>query len=151
MGVQGVWGWLMVAAAAAVLLSLAAAGVTALLLRLLPKGRSRAIVILLPHTLIFCRRLLTNHAVPWRARFVVGGGLLYAASPITLVPDFIPVIGKLDNILALIVAIRLSVRLIPLPILIEAWPGEQRQLRLLVGRRLTKATAMIITPGSKQT
>ncbi|GAC1664515.1 MAG: DUF1232 domain-containing protein [Candidatus Dormibacteraceae bacterium] len=143
MGIPGVWGWLIVAAAVAMILSLVASGVVALLLRFLPEGRLRAMVILLPHTLIFCRRLLTHPAVPWRARFVLGCGLLYAASPITLIPDFIPVIGKVDNILVLIVGIRLSAAMIPAPVLIQAWPGEPRQLRLLVGRRLSKATAVI--------
>jgi uncharacterized membrane protein YkvA (DUF1232 family) len=145
------WSWLIVAAAVAILISLGASGTIALLLKVLPEGRARAMVILLPHTLLFCRSLLTHPAVPWRARFVLGGGLLYAASPITLVPDFVPVIGKLDNVLAIIVAIRLSAALIPGPVLVEAWPGEQQQLRLLVGRRLSKATPMSITNGSKQT
>jgi hypothetical protein len=46
------------------------------------------------------------------------------------------VIGKLDNVLAVVIAIRLSVALIPVPVLIEAWPGERGQLRMLAGRRI---------------
>jgi uncharacterized membrane protein YkvA (DUF1232 family) len=145
-----IWSWLVVAAAAAILLSLAASATIALLLKVLPEGRARAMVILLPHTLVFCRRLLTNPAVPWRARIVLGSGLLYAASPITLVPDFIPVIGKLDNVFALIVAIRLSVALIPVPVLIAAWPGEPGQLRPLVGRRLPQTNPAMITTRSSE-
>jgi uncharacterized membrane protein YkvA (DUF1232 family) len=122
--------------AAAIVLSLAASATIALLLRFLPKGRARSLVILLPYTLLFCRRLLTHRAVPWRARVTLSSGLLYAASPVTLVPDFIPVIGKLDNVLAVVIAIRLSVALIPVPVLIEAWPGERGQLRMLAGRRI---------------
>ena len=133
---MGVWGWLLAAAAAAIVLSLAASASIAVLLRFLPEGRARSWVILLPYTLVFCRRLLTNRAVPWRARVTLSAGLLYAASPVTLVPDFIPVIGKLDNVLAVVIAIRLSVALIPVPVLIEAWPGERGQLRMLAGRRI---------------
>jgi hypothetical protein len=62
-----IWRWLLVAAAAAIILSLAASATIALLLRVLPEGRARAMVIVLPQTLVFCTRLLTNPAVPWRA------------------------------------------------------------------------------------
>jgi uncharacterized membrane protein YkvA (DUF1232 family) len=130
--------WLLVAAAAAIILSLAASAVIALLLRFLPEGRARTLVMLFPYTLVFCRRLLAHRSVPWRARVVLTSGLLYAASPITLVPDFIPVIGKLDNVLAVVIAIRLSVAFIPVPVLIEAWPGERGQLRMLAGARIPK-------------
>lgn len=51
-----------------------------------------------------------------------------------MVPDFIPVILKLDNVLAVVIAIRLCVALIPVPVLVEAWPGECRQLCMLAGR-----------------
>ena len=136
MGTLGVWQWLILALAAEITLSLATTSLIVLLLRFLPEGRARAIVILFPYSLLFCRRLLKNPAVPRRARIVLGSGLLYAASPITLIPDFVPVIGKLDNILAVVIAIRVSVALVPVPVLIDAWPGERDQLRTLVGRRI---------------
>jgi uncharacterized membrane protein YkvA (DUF1232 family) len=141
MNIPALWSWLLAAAAAAIILSLAASAIVALLIKVLPEGRARTLVILFPYTLVFCRRLLTDRAVPWRARIVLGAGLLYAASPITLVPDFIPVIGKLDNVLAVVIAIRLSVALIPVPVLTEAWPGDRGQLRLLAGRRIPKEEA----------
>ena len=110
-------------------------GLLAALLRILPDGRTRSVVILLPHTLLFCRRLLTHRAVPMRARAILTLGLVYAASPVTLIPDFIPVVGKVDNVLAVVISIRLSMALIPAAVLIECWPGKPEHLRLLVGRR----------------
>lgn len=127
--------WLLLVAAAAVTLSVVASATIALLLKLVPEGRARAIIVLFPYTVTFCRRLLLHPAVPWRARFVISAGLLYAVSPITLVPDFIPVVGKVDNVLAVVIALRLSVTLVPAPVLLEAWPGDRGQLRLLIGRR----------------
>jgi len=124
------------ALAAATLLSvLAMSGLLAALLRILPEGRTRSIVILLPHTLVFCRRLLTHRAVPMRARVILTLGLVYAASPLTLIPDFIPVLGKVDNVLAVIISIRLSMAFIPAAVLVECWPGKREHLRFLVGRR----------------
>jgi len=70
-----------------------------------------------------------------RARVILTFGLVYAASPVTLIPDFIPVVGKVDNVLAVVVSIRLSMAFIPDSVLIECWPGKPEHLRLLVGRR----------------
>jgi uncharacterized membrane protein YkvA (DUF1232 family) len=64
-------------------------------------------------------------------------GFLDAASPITLIPDFVTVIGKVDNVLAL----RWSSRMIPPQVLATAWPGKPSQLKLLVGKRATEVAA----------
>jgi uncharacterized membrane protein YkvA (DUF1232 family) len=60
---------------------------------------------------------------------------------VTIIPDFVPVIGKVDNILALVLALRWSSKMIPLPVLVEAWPGKPSQLRLLVGKRAAATAA----------
>jgi len=60
------------------------------------------------------------------------GRVLYAVSPITIIPDFVPVIGKVDNVLALLVALRWASKMTPTEVLLEAWPGKPSQLRLLV-------------------
>ena len=51
--------------------------------------------------------------VPLLARFVIGLVVAYALSPIDLIPDFIPVIGYLDDILILPLGIWLAIRLTP--------------------------------------
>jgi uncharacterized membrane protein YkvA (DUF1232 family) len=43
--------------------------------------------------------LLRHPQTPWYAKAVGGATLLYAVSPIDLIPDFIPVIGHLDDLL----------------------------------------------------
>jgi hypothetical protein len=50
------------------------------------------------------------------------------------------VIGKVDNVLALVLALRWSGKMIPTQVLLEAWPGKPSQLRLLVGKRAADAT-----------
>jgi uncharacterized membrane protein YkvA (DUF1232 family) len=54
---------------------------------------------------------------PWYARLLVAGVVAYALSPFDLVPDFIPVIGYLDDLLLLPLGIALAIRLIPDPVL----------------------------------
>lgn len=56
---------------------------------------------------------------PWYARVVVVCVLAYALSPIDLIPDPIPILGYLDDLLLLPLGIALAIRLIPPPVLAE--------------------------------
>lgn len=51
--------------------------------------------------------------VPWLAKLVIALVVGYALSPIDLIPDFIPVLGYLDDLLLLPLGIWLAVRLVP--------------------------------------
>lgn len=56
---------------------------------------------------------------PLSAKVVAIGVVAYALSPIDLLPDFIPVIGYIDDLLILPLGIILAVRLIPIPLMTE--------------------------------
>jgi uncharacterized membrane protein YkvA (DUF1232 family) len=56
--------------------------------------------------------------VPWYAKIVAAGVAAYALSPIDLIPDFVPVIGYLDDVILVPLGIALAIRLIP-PALLE--------------------------------
>ncbi|MCS5600925.1 MAG: YkvA family protein [Paracoccus sp.] len=51
--------------------------------------------------------------VPWLAKVVAVGVVTYALSPIDLIPDFIPVLGYLDDAILVPLGILLAVRLVP--------------------------------------
>jgi uncharacterized membrane protein YkvA (DUF1232 family) len=51
--------------------------------------------------------------VPWQAKLVVALVVAYAASPIDLIPDFIPVLGYLDDLVILPLGILLALKMIP--------------------------------------
>ncbi|RRI02746.1 DUF1232 domain-containing protein [Mesorhizobium tamadayense] len=51
--------------------------------------------------------------VPWYAKAAAGAVAAYALSPIDLIPDFIPIIGYLDDLLIVPLGIMLAVKLIP--------------------------------------
>jgi len=57
--------------------------------------------------------------VPWPAKAVAGAIAAYAFSPIDLIPDFIPIIGLLDDSILLPLGILLATRLIPAPLMAE--------------------------------
>ncbi|MGG1516991.1 YkvA family protein [Paenibacillus oryzisoli] len=57
--------------------------------------------------------------VPWYAKLVTALVVAYAFSPIDLIPDFIPVLGYLDDLIIIPLGITLALRLIPQPIIEE--------------------------------
>ena len=64
--------------------------------------------------------------VPWAAKAVAGAVAAYALSPIDLIPDFIPVLGLLDDALLVPLGIMLAVRLIPPPLMAELRAEAER-------------------------
>jgi len=57
--------------------------------------------------------------VPWHAKALATAIAAYALSPVDLIPDFIPVLGYLDDLVIVPVGILLVVRLIPAPLMAE--------------------------------
>lgn len=60
---------------------------------------------------------LRKKETPWYAKLLAGITVGYALSPIDLIPDFIPIIGYLDDLIILPLLILLSIRMIPKTIL----------------------------------
>ncbi|TPK83000.1 YkvA family protein [Mesorhizobium sp. B2-4-17] len=57
--------------------------------------------------------------VPWHAKAVAGAVAAYALSPIDLIPDFIPIIGYLDDLIIVPLGIMLAVKLVPVDLMRE--------------------------------
>jgi uncharacterized membrane protein YkvA (DUF1232 family) len=57
--------------------------------------------------------------VPWYAKAVAAAVAAYALSPIDPIPDFIPILGHLDELVVLPLGIRLAVKLIPPQLMAE--------------------------------
>ncbi len=79
--------------------------------------------------------------VPWYAKTLALSTAAYALSPIDLIPDFIPVLGYLDDLILLPAAILLTIRLIPLELMVEF--REQAEKRLSGRRLISRAAACI--------
>lgn len=62
---------------------------------------------------------MKHQNTPWYAKAVGGLALVYALSPIDLIPDFIPFFGMLDDLLILPALIALTIRWIPAAVLEE--------------------------------
>lgn len=76
--------------------------------------------------------------VPWYAKAIAAATVAYALSPIDLIPDFVPVLGYLDDLVIVPAGILLAVRLIPAGTL-----AELRRRSDAVGRLPTSRTGLI--------
>jgi uncharacterized membrane protein YkvA (DUF1232 family) len=73
--------------------------------------------------------------VPRRARVAVVIALLWVLSPIDLIPEFLPIIGPLDDVLVIALAFRYAARQVPRAVLFEAWPADARILERLLPKQ----------------
>ena len=89
----------------------------------------------MPDCVGLIRRLLRDPRVPRRAKAALWLLLPYLASPIDLVPDFIPVLGHLDDAVLVAAALAYVVRRSGREVVEELWPGSEAGLRAIL--RLT--------------
>lgn len=91
---------------------------------------------LLPDTVRLLKRLAADRQLPRRIRVVLAGVLIFLASPIDLIPDFIPVLGYADDVIITALALRWVTRTAGPEALARHWPGTPAGLAAL--RRLCR-------------
>jgi uncharacterized membrane protein YkvA (DUF1232 family) len=105
------------------------------LARRLPPGAAKDLATVLPACATTARRLRRDDRVPRRAKVAVALAGLWVLSPIDLIPEFLPIIGPLDDVVVVALALRYAARRVPRAVLFEAWPAEPRILERLVPAR----------------
>lgn len=80
--------------------------------------------------------------VSWGARLLVAAIVAYAFSPIDLIPDFIPVLGYLDDAILLPLGIMLAIRMIPPDVLAEY--RAKAETMLDSGKPVSKGVTFVI-------
>src|SRR4051794_21982415 len=108
-------------------------GLLILLARRLPEGAAEELARVLPACLTTGPRRRRPPAVPGRAKLAVGFAGLWVLSPIDLIPEFLPVIGPLDDVVVVALALRYAARSVPRDVALEAWPGDRRIVERLLG------------------
>ena len=125
-------GWLQ-----AILIAVAVVIVSWLLLivlaRRLPPGVAKDLAAFLPDCVTAMRALRRDPRVPRRAKIALLVAVLWVLSPIDLIPEFLPVIGPLDDVIAVALLLRYAARSVPRQVVLEAWPGERRLIERLLG------------------
>ncbi len=86
----------------------------------------------------------SDKRTPFLAKLVIGLTIGYLLSPIDLIPDFIPILGLLDDLIIVPLLIVLSIRLIPASILQDARKGAIENSKNHKGTNWTAAIIIII-------
>lgn len=124
--------WLMVGAAIALVVYAIA------VLALVAVGRrsdARALAGFIPDCVVLVKRLLADPRVPRRHKLALALLVAYLVTPLDLVPDFIPVVGQLDDAILVALVLRSFLRSGGEELLREHWSGPPRSLELV--RRLS--------------
>jgi uncharacterized membrane protein YkvA (DUF1232 family) len=104
-----------------------------LLARRLPPGVAKDLAGFIPDCVTTARTLRRDPRVPRRAKVAVVIAMVYVLSPIDLIPEFLPVIGPLDDVIAVALLLRYAGRSVPRQVLLDAWPGDPRLMERLLG------------------
>jgi uncharacterized membrane protein YkvA (DUF1232 family) len=99
----------------------------------LPPGLLKDLAGFLPACVTMIRRLRRDPRVPRSAKVAILIAMIWVISPIDLIPEFLPVIGPLDDVVVVILALRYAGRRVPRAVLLEAWPGDPRLIERLLG------------------
>jgi uncharacterized membrane protein YkvA (DUF1232 family) len=97
-----------------------------------PKDVSvRELVRIIPDLLRLLRSLIADRSSPMDVRIVLVGLVAWIISPIDLIPEFIPVLGPLDDVVVAVVAMRYVRRRMGLETLRSRWTGTPEGFALL--------------------
>jgi len=95
------------------------------------RAELRTVARFVPDCVVLFRRLLGDPRVPWWRKALLGGAIGYLAMPFDLVPDFIPVVGLLDDALVVALVLRAVLRGPGAALLHEHWPGPEASRRVI--------------------
>ncbi len=93
---------------------------------------ARALARLVPDCLVLARGLLGDSELPARCKVALVALVAYLVSPIDLVPDFLPVIGLLDDAIVVVLTLRWIVRVAGPERVCRHWRGSARGLELVL-------------------
>lgn len=116
-------------------LAIAVAVWLVLILALVLSGRgalARELATLLPDLIVLFAGLVRDPAVPRRAKVVLTLAGVWLASPIDLIPEFVPVAGPLDDAIVVALALRYVLRTTDRTIVVAHWHGSDAMLERLM-------------------
>jgi len=80
--------------------------------------------------------------VPWYAKLLIGLVVAYIFSPIDLIPDFIPILGYLDDLIVVPLGIALALKMTPPEVMIDA--RRQAEERISEGKPVSRVGALLV-------
>ena len=92
----------------------------------------------LPNLLRLIARLVTDPTLPRAAKIALAAAMVYLASPLDLVPDFIPLLGYLDDLMLAAVLVDGLLNYVDRALVLKYWPGTADSLE-----RIARAARML--------
>ena len=96
-----------------------------------PGSTLREIALFLPNFLVLLKRLVSDPRVPRKSKLILGATIVYLVSPIDVVPDFVPGIGQLDDVVVALLALHSILNRVDDEVVIEHWPGNENVIRMV--------------------
>lgn len=84
----------------------------------------RELALFLPRFLALLKGLIGDPRVPRRSKMILTGTLLYLLSPLDIVPDFVPGLGQLDDIVIALLALHSILNRVDDEVVVEHWGGD---------------------------
>lgn len=106
--------------------------VVAVLMLLGKRTHARELAALLPNLIKLFRGLIEDERVPRGSKWLLGLAALWVASPIDLLPEFIPFLGPLDDVVIAALVLRHLVRRAGPDVVRDHWHGGDQSLRLIL-------------------
>jgi uncharacterized membrane protein YkvA (DUF1232 family) len=97
--------------------------------RILGSSRLFEVLLILPRIALMVPKLMADKRVPTRTKLALAGLAAYLVSPWDLIPDFIPGLGQLDDVVVLLLFIEGVLNQVEDSILLEYWSGDVKTLR----------------------
>jgi len=87
-------------------------------------AKAAELLLFLPDFAVLIFRLLKDTRVPAGAKVKLGLFVVYLASPVDVIPDFIPVLGQVDDLVGAVLVIRDILKSTPQEVVLEHWSGR---------------------------
>lgn len=91
----------------------------------------REIALFLPNFVVLLKRLISDPRVPRKSKLILGGTIAYLVSPIDVIPDFVPGLGQLDDVVVALLALHSILNRVDDEVVIEHWPGNENVIRVV--------------------
>ena len=101
------------------------------------RSAARELATLIPNLVVLFRGLLRDERVPRSSKLWLGFAVAWLVSPIDLIPEFIPVIGPLDDAIVAALVLRRVLKRTGRSVLADHWRGDPGTLDKVIRLRLT--------------
>lgn len=105
-------------------------------------GKLTEYLFLLPDFFILLSRLAVDKRVPQKHKLKIAGVIAYLIMPIDIIPDFIPVIGYMDDLVMVVLGLNLILNDVDAQVLQDNWSGEGEVLMQL--QKISAAAEMFV-------